>query len=149
MSVANAKRNFARELLTFLNKRVSLVLVSGTIYTGDLMGIDTDTGTTILSGATRSDGREFHKIYVAGSQIVELFLEEAPFDLAGLASELEKVFRRPGDVKLYNEAGLIVVLERVRVSETGVEGSGPVSDRVKAIWEQYVTRPRSEEEVEA
>ncbi|MHA2271394.1 MAG: Lsm family RNA-binding protein [Candidatus Hodarchaeales archaeon] len=147
MSVANAKRNFARELLSFLNKRVSLVLISGTKYTGELRGIDTESGTAILAKANRSsDEREFHKIYVAGSQIVELFLEEAPFDLSGLALELEKVFRRPGDVKLYKDAGLIVVLERVRVSETGVEGTGPVADRVKHIWEQYVSRPQAEEE---
>ena len=133
MSVANAKRNFARELLAFLNKRVSVVLVSGTKYTGELKGMDTDSGTAILAKATCSNGGDFHKIYLAGSQIVELYLEEAPFDLAGLALELEKVFRRPGDVKLYADAGLIVVLERVRVSEAGVEGSGHVSDRIKAI----------------
>ncbi|MHA2499716.1 MAG: Lsm family RNA-binding protein, partial [Candidatus Hodarchaeales archaeon] len=29
---------------------------------------------------------------------------------------------------------------------TGVEGTGPVADRVKHIWEQYVSRPQAEEE---
>ena len=64
-------------------------------------------------------------------------MEEAPFDLVGLTSELEKVFRQPGHVKFYEESGLIVVLDRVRVTEKGVEGTGPVADRVRAIYERF------------
>ena len=48
-----------------------------------------------------------------------------------------KITFSKNDVKDYDEAGLIVVLERVKVSETGVEGSGPVADRVRAIFDRY------------
>ena len=41
-------------------------------------------------------------------------------------------------MKLYEDSGLVVVLERVKVTEKGVEGTGPVADRVSSIYVRFV-----------
>ena len=144
--VGQAKRTFQKEISTFQNKRVAVILKNGRKYVGELKGLSPETLTCVLIKAKRDDESiELHRICLNGDQIAEIYLEEAPFDLMGLKEELEQIFRRPGDVKVYYEAGLIVVLERVKVSETGVEGTGPVADRVRAIFNRYASDQASEE----
>ena len=144
--VGQAKRTFQKEISTFQNKRVAVILKNGRKYVGELKGLSPETLTCVLIKARRDEeSTELHRICLNGDQIAEIYLEEAPFDLMGLKEELEQIFRRPGDVKVYDEAGLIVVLERVKVSETGVEGTGPVADRVRAIFNRYASDQASEE----
>lgn len=136
--IGAAKRAYQKEIATFTNKRVGVVLKDGKKYIGELKGVNPENLTCVLIKARRGEEfGEIHRICLNGDQIAEIYLEEAPFDLGGLKDELEQIFRRPGDVKVYDEAGLIVVLERVKVSESGVEGTGPVADRVRAIFERY------------
>jgi small nuclear ribonucleoprotein (snRNP)-like protein len=136
--VGAAKRTYQKEIVAFTNKRVGVVLKDGKKYVGELKGVNPETLTCVLIKAKREgETTELHRICLNGDQVAEIYLEEAPFDLSGLKDELEQIFRRPGDVKVYDEAGLIVVLERVKVSESGVEGTGPVADRVRAIFERY------------
>ncbi|MHA1972207.1 MAG: Lsm family RNA-binding protein [Candidatus Hodarchaeales archaeon] len=144
--VGAAKRSYQKEISAFTNKRVAVILKNGKKYIGELKGVNPETLTCVLIKAKRDDDyKEIHRIALNGDQISEIYLEEAPFDLMGLKEELEQIFRRPGDVKVYDEAGLIVVLERVKVSETGVEGSGPVADRVRAIFNRYAQSQSIEE----
>ncbi|MFX0173020.1 MAG: Lsm family RNA-binding protein [Candidatus Hodarchaeota archaeon] len=144
--VGAAKRTYQKEIIAFTNKRVAVILKDGKKYIGELKGVNPETLTCVLIKAKREgDSAELHRICLNGDQVSEIFLEEAPFDLTGLKEELEQIFRRPGDVKVYDEAGLIVVLERVRVSETGVEGTGPVADRVRAIFNRYTDSREAEE----
>ncbi len=144
--IGAAKRSYQKEIIAFTNKRVAVVLKDGRKYVGELKGVNPETLTCILIKAKRdSEATEIHRICLNGDQISEIYLEEAPFDLMGLKDELEQIFRRPGDVKVYDEAGLIVVLERVKVSETGVDGTGPVADRVRAIFDRYAKTQTIEE----
>lgn len=116
---------------------------TGHTWHGFLSAITTEsTGFVVLNEATEKTAakdfvREVHKVFINVADVVEIILEDKPFDLKGLQVELEKVFRQPGHVKLYEESGLIVVLDRVRVSEKGVEGTGPVADRVRAIYDRF------------
>jgi small nuclear ribonucleoprotein (snRNP)-like protein len=144
--IGAAKRAYQKEIIAFTNKRVAVILKDGKKYVGELKGINPETLTCVLIKATRdSETAELHRICLNGDQVLEIYLEEAPFDLMGLKDELEQIFRRPGDVKVYDEAGLVVVLERVKVSESGVEGTGPVADRVRAIFDRYARTQVSEE----
>ncbi|MHA1214582.1 MAG: Lsm family RNA-binding protein [Candidatus Hodarchaeales archaeon] len=144
--VGAAKRSYQKEISAFTNKRVAVILKNGKKYVGELKGVNPETLTCVLIKAKREDDhKEIHRIALNGDQVSEIYLEEAPFDLMGLKEELEQIFRRPGDVKVYDEAGLIVVLERVKVSESGVEGSGPVADRVRAIFNRYAQSQSLEE----
>ena len=143
--VGAAKRSYQKEINTFVNKRVGIVLKDKSKYIGELKGVNPETLTCVLVKAKREgETAELHRICLNGNQVSEIYLEEAPFDLSGLKDELEQIFRRPGDVKVYDEAGLIVVLERVKVSETGVDGSGPVADRVRAIFDRYAKTQTTE-----
>ncbi len=144
--IGAAKRSYQKEIIAFTNKRVAVVLKDGRKYVGELKGVNPETLTCVLIKAKRdNETTEIHRICLNGDQISEIYLEEAPFDLMGLKDELEQIFRRPGDVKVYDEAGLIVVLERVKVSETGVDGTGPVADRVRAIFDRYAKTQTMEE----
>ncbi|MFX1286152.1 MAG: Lsm family RNA-binding protein [Promethearchaeota archaeon] len=145
--IGAAKRAYQKEIISFVNKRVAVILKNQKKYVGELKGVNPETLTCVLIKAKREDETtELHRICLNGDQISEIYLEEAPFDLLGLKDELEQIFRRPGDVKVYDEAGLIVVLERVRVSESGVEGTGPVADRVRAIFDRYALTQSAEAE---
>ncbi|MFQ6053495.1 MAG: Lsm family RNA-binding protein [Candidatus Bathyarchaeia archaeon] len=51
---------------------------------------------------------------------------------------MERVF--PNMVRLYADAGIIVVMDKIRVNESGVvEGSGLIADRVRDIYERFVS----------
>ena len=148
--VSVAKRDYSREIQQFLRKLVFIQMRDGKYWTGYLSAITTDsTGFVVLNKGTFKNEnddflKEVHKVFINISDVVQILLEEEPFDLKGLASELERVFRQPGHVKLYEESGLIVVLERVKVNEKGVEGTGPVADRVRAIYNRFKNQSKEE-----
>lgn len=148
MSVA--KRDYSREIQQFLRKRVTCQMRDGKYWTGYLSAITTEsTGFIVLNKGIFKDQnddfiKEVHKVFINIADVVMILLEEEPFDLKGLASELERVFRQPGHVKLYEESGLIVVLERVKVNEKGVEGTGPVADRVRAIFNRFKNQSKDD-----
>ena len=141
--MSTAKRDYSREITQFLRKRTTLEMRDGRIWSGFLSAITTEgMGFIVLSKGTLKTAsnefvREVHKVFININDVVTIYLEEEPFDIRGLATELEKVFRQPGHVKLYEESGLIVVLDRVKVNEQGVDGVGPVADRVRAIFNRF------------
>ena len=145
-----AKRDYSREIQQFLRKRVTCQMRDGRSWQGYLSAVTTDsTGFIVLNKGIFKDKnddfiKEVHKVFINITDVVMILLEEEPFDLKGLASELERVFRQPGHVKLYEESGLIVVLERVKVNEKGVEGTGPVADRVRAIYNRFKNQSKDE-----
>ena len=129
--------------MQFIRKRVTVQMRDNKIWTGYLSAITTEAlGFVVITKAVLKDEknefvREVHKVFININDVVIIYLEEEPFDIKGLAIELEKVFRQPGHVKLYEESGLCVVLDRVKVNEAGVEGVGPVADRVRAIFNRF------------
>ena len=43
-------------------------------------------------------------------------------------------------VQMYAEAGVIVVMGKIRLNEQGIiEGTGPAADRVKDIYQRFLT----------
>ncbi len=142
--MSQAKREYAREIQSFLRKLVLITLQNGKSWSGMLLAISTEgnSGFIVLGKAKLKDknqevNQSVHKVFININEVSSIVVEEAPFDLVGLTSELEKVFRQPGHVKFYEETGLIVVLDRVRVQEKGVDGTGPVADRVRAIYDRF------------
>lgn len=73
-----------------------------------------------------------------GPTIAKVSASERPFNLEGLADRIERVF--PNMVRTYHDASTIVVMDKIRVNESGVvEGSGPAADRVRDIFQRFVT----------
>ena len=135
MSESAAMRAFQRELSTLLGKLVK-VSTENKIYVGRLQGYHPGTLSVCLDNAV-AEGETFHKVFVSGPRVFEITLEEEPFNLAGLAEELDRIFPQ-GGVRLDATTGFIMVLDRVKVTENGVEGTGPVADRVKTVFERFI-----------
>ena len=75
---------------------------------------------------------------------------EQPFNLQGLADELqERLNLLEADVKLFEDARIIQVLNKVKVSEKGVDGTGPVADRVRAVFDEFMASLEEENEEES
>src|SRR3712207_7362679 len=70
-----------------------------------------------------------------------LRLMEKPFDFKALAERLSRVF--PGLVKIREDVGAIIVMDKIKVTQAGIEeGSGLAADRVKSIYDEFTRETR-------
>jgi len=134
---STADRKFSEELALLLQKTVIVETTSGKKYTGILSGVDTDSLNVCISNCTDESGKAVHKLFLTGHSIVQIYSMEKPFDLQALADRLERVF--PRMVRLMEGAGVIVVMDKIRLSEKGImEGSGPAAERVQKVYEEFM-----------
>lgn len=134
---AIARRRFFEELTTLMQRRVAVVTTDGGTYVGSLSGYDPNTMSLSLVDVRDEKGRVMRRAFINGSIVAQIYSTEEPFDLKALAERLEKVF--PRMVRLYEEAGVIVVMDKVRVGEGGIiEGTGPAAERVKRVYDEFM-----------
>ncbi len=125
-----------------LNRKVRVFTVEGSICEGTLLGFN-DNMDLVLGDVTIQQGdkkEKYPRMIILRHSINRISLIEERLDLRELAKILEKYF--PGMVKYVEEANIILIGDRVRVSEAGVEGSGPLAKRVKEIFDEFL-RSRS------
>jgi small nuclear ribonucleoprotein (snRNP)-like protein len=140
MSVA--KRKFLGEIGALVEKAVTVTTINDKKYSGTLSGIDPDSLSLSLSAVKDEKGAKFHKVFLSGSVIAQIFTIEKPFDLKALSERLEKVF--PTMIKLYEDKGFIWVMEKVKLTEKGVvEGSGPIAERVQRVYRLFTKESAS------
>lgn len=137
MSDVAAMRAFNRELAAVVGATVEVVINTGKTYSGTLKGIDQTSLSIILSDVTAEGETSIPKIFIYGSSIVSFSVAEREVSLEGLAKELEKTFP-PGGVQFYPETGIILVMNKIRISKDGLEGSGPLYERVAVIAEDWL-----------
>jgi small nuclear ribonucleoprotein (snRNP)-like protein len=138
LSIIPARR-FLEELGTFTGRKVHVETVDGKKYEGVLLGISENLS-LVLSGY---EGGMF-KVALNGSQIKEIKLVEKPFDLKTLAEAINKVF--PGLVRLREDIGAIIVMDKIKVTESGVvEGTGPSADRIRQVYDAYLSTLKKSE----
>ena len=134
---STADRKFMEELSNLLQKNVSILTSSGKTFIGTLTGVDTDTMSVCLTNAKTDAGVAVHKLFLNGENISQISSFEKPFDLHSLGERLERVF--PRMVRVMDDAGVIVVMDRIRVTEKGiVEGAGPAAERVQKVFEEFI-----------
>lgn len=137
---------FNKELADLKGKYITVVTTTGKSFNGLLKAWNPDTFDLCLSNVNEGKNSYF-KVFLRGPIISEILISEQPFDLSGLASELqERLNLLEADVKLYEDARMIQVLNKVKVTEKGVEGTGPVADRVRVVFEQFMESLAEEEE---
>jgi small nuclear ribonucleoprotein (snRNP)-like protein len=125
------------ELAMLLDKNVVVETNGGKTYSGTLSGVDTKSMSICLTAAKDGQGRVIRKLFLSGGTITQIYSTEKPFDLASLAERLERVF--PRMVRMMEGAGVIVVMDKIRVTEKGiVEGSGPAAERVQKVYEEFM-----------
>ncbi|MDP9305973.1 MAG: Lsm family RNA-binding protein [Thermoproteota archaeon] len=126
-------RKFYEEILQFVGKKVSIETSYDKNYNGTLSAID-ERLDTVLENV---EGQGILRIVINGSFVKEIKLLEKPFDLKGLADRLSRVF--PGLVKIRDDVNAIIVMDKIKVTEHGIEeGTGLAADRVKSIYEEFM-----------
>jgi len=137
-----ATRKFHSELSSLLNKKVVVRTVDGRTYEGTLLGYDDRNLHVCLGDVKNEKGVEYTRVIVHGNVISEILSREELIDLRELAERIERVF--PHMVKYLEDAKVIVVMDRIKVTENGViEGSGPAAERVRKIYEEYLMERKS------
>ena len=130
-------RRFMEEITGLLQKPVTVLTSNGKSYSGVLAGVDSHSLNLCLTEAKDESGKLFHKLFLSGSIVTQIFSSVKPFNLQALADRLERVF--PRMVKTSEGAGIIVVMDRIRVSEKGIlEGSGPAAERVHKVYDEFI-----------
>ncbi len=131
-------RKFAEESLQFLGKKVSIETSDNKNYSGVLVGLS-EKFDLILNDV---DSQEIQKLMVNGLFVKEIKLLEKPFDLKTLADRLSRIF--PGLIKIREDIGAIIVMDKIKVTELGVEeGSGLAASRVKAIYDEFLKESKN------
>ena len=126
-------RKFYEEILQFVGKKVSIETSYDKNYSGTLSAIDEKLDIVLEN----VEGQRILRIIINGSFVKEIKLLEKPFDLKGLADRLSRVF--PGLVKIRDDVKAIIVMDKIKVTEYGIEeGSGLAADRVKSIYEEFM-----------
>jgi small nuclear ribonucleoprotein (snRNP)-like protein len=126
-------RKFYEEILQFVGKKVSIETSYDKNYNGTLSAID-ERLDTVLENV---EGQGILRIVINGSFVKEIKLLEKPFDLRGLADRVSRVF--PGLVKIREDVNAIIVMDKIKVTEHGIEeGTGLAADRVKSIYEEFM-----------
>ena len=138
--MANVGRTmFFGELSRLLRKQITVVAMDGRAYTGVFDGYNPETMSICLTDATDDKGKSINKVFLNGNTVTQIFTTEKPFDMRALADRLEKVF--PRMVRFYEDVGVIVVMEKIRVNETGIlEGTGPIAERVQRVFDQFTRK---------
>jgi len=131
-------RKFAEESIQFLGKKVSIETSDNKNYSGILVGLN-ERFDLILDNV---ESQQIQKLMINGLFVKEVKLLERPFDLKALAERLSRVF--PGLVKVREDVGAIIVMDKIKVTESGIEeGSGLAASRVKAVYEEFIKESKT------
>lgn len=120
-------------MIQFVGKKVSVETSDQKNYDGVMAAIDEKLNLVI----DNVEGKGILKLIINGSFVKEVKLLEKPFDLKGLAERLGRVF--PGLVKIRDDVGAIIVMDKIKVTQAGVEeGVGLAANRVKAVYDEFM-----------
>jgi len=138
---SEAVRRFTSKLNSLMDKRVRVVLSTGKVYTGKLYAIDHTSLNLILESVVDSDGNEFPLIILNGSSISEILVEEeGVFNAKEFAEFITKHGIPRHLIKVHEEIGVVEVGRGIRVTKDGVEGAGPMAQRLFTLYREYLRR---------
>ncbi len=127
-------RRFGDELNAFIGKPVSVTTGDGKEYGGLLLGVD-ESLSLVLDKVSGAGGNVF-KVAINGSNVREIKLTGKPYDYKALGERMSRVF--PGLVSVREDIGVIMVMDKIKVTEKGVEGTGLAVDKARAIYDEYM-----------
>ena len=136
MSLALITRRFNTEVQALLDKEVTVIMTNGKKFTGTLIGYDSNSKNICLGNVKDENGESYTRMIVYSTSITVIFTKEHLIDLRKFAGILEKYF--PKMVRYYEEGRVIVVMDRIRVSDKGVEGTGPMAERIKRLFDEFL-----------
>ncbi|ABP96409.1 MULTISPECIES: Lsm family RNA-binding protein [Metallosphaera] len=142
----SASKRIVADMNSLLDKTVVVKLSNGKSYSGQLSSYELTPFMVSLINAKDSENNSFYKVLINGNMISEILVKSVPiFDAREFADVVQKnLGLRPGDVKVYEEVGIITVMERIKVSESGVEGSGPMAQRIYDLYNEYIAKKKGD-----
>jgi small nuclear ribonucleoprotein (snRNP)-like protein len=137
-------RSIKADLSLMLDKSVVVKLTNNKTYTGVLSSYEISPFLLSLTNAKDNENNTYYKVLINGEYVSEILMKNTPiFEPREFASFLEKALGlRQTDIKVYEEAGVVVVLDKIKVSESGVEGSGPMAQKVYDVFNDYIKRKK-------
>ncbi|MBM3898086.1 MAG: hypothetical protein FJ358_06155 [Thaumarchaeota archaeon] len=127
-------KKFGEELIGMVGKKITALTSDDKVYQGVLLGIDEKLN-VIIDNPT--GGENAYKVILNGAYLKEIKLVEKPFNMKALAERMSKVF--PGLVKMREDIGAIIVMDKIKVTEHGVVDSiGLAADRVRSVYDEFV-----------
>lgn len=126
--MTSESRKLTDQILSFTGKRVSIETTEGRVYSGTLTSIDEN-----LNVILENTDNNISKMLINGSFVKEVRLVK-PFDLNAFVEKLNEIF--PGLVKKVGNT--IVIMDKIKVTERVVQGSGLAADRVRSLYDEFV-----------
>jgi len=144
MSTIDIARRLASELLSLVDRRVKVVLVDGRVYDGVLHSFDASNMNILLVNVSDDKGNKIPKVFIRGERISEVLIPEIPlFDPADFREYVIREMKLPEHlVQVIPEAQAVLVQGRYKVTEKGVEGSGPIAEKLYQYFTKYVEERR-------
>ncbi|ABM80332.1 Lsm family RNA-binding protein [Hyperthermus butylicus] len=136
-------RRFLAELQNLVGKRVEVVLVNGQRYRGTLLGFDHPELNLVL-GDVEAEREKVPRLFLMGRVIAEIRAYELMlFDAREFADYIvRKLGLRPDAVRVYEDAGVVVVYNSIRVTANGVEGAGTLAAKISYLLKEYLEAKR-------
>ena len=129
---------FQREINHMLNEVVIVELRNGQKIRGILKALSPD-NLSIILGEVSIGGDRYASVVFSGAAISAIYLRKVKIDLDELRNMLERMF--PRMVSYKRDQGVIIVMNKIKVTEAGVEGEhGPVYERVKKIYNEFIAK---------
>jgi len=144
--MSTSLRRVSADLNMMLDKTVIVKMMNNKTYIGTLSSYEITPFMIALTNAKDENNNIYYKVIINGSFIQEILIKSAPiFDPKEFAEVLiRSLGLRSGDVRVYEEAGIVTVLDKIKVSESGVEGSGPLAQRVYDVYNDYISKKKKE-----
>nr|UMA73082.1 putative LSM domain-containing protein ITB [uncultured archaeon] len=141
MSVAaEPARRFTAKVNGLIDRVVITVTKDGRAYTGRPTGFDPATMSVILEEVKDQQGASWPFVLIMGSNIAEIRVSESEvFN----AKEFAEFLARFGNIdrsliRVFEDANAVEVSRSVRVTKNGVEGVGPLAQKVNTLFREYL-----------
>ncbi len=133
------EKKYIEELASIVGKKVRVYTDEGEVE-GTLVAVDPSLNLILEMKAETTI-----RIVYSSKSVKKITLLEELFDLKGLADRLNRVF--PNMVKLREDIGAIIVMDKIKVTKSGVvEGTGPSAEKAKQVYEAYLQELRAKKE---
>jgi len=141
-------RRIVAELNKLVGKNVEIVLVNGKRYRGIFQDYDYPDMNIMLADADVGDSK-VPLLILSGKIIAEIRSKEISlFEPREFADYIvKKLGIRPDGVKVFEDAGVVMIYNSIRVTEHGVEGSGSLAAKVSFLLREYLEQKRRGEKV--
>lgn len=137
-------RRIQSELGKLVGKTVEIVLTDGRVYRGILQDYDYPELNLLLTEVDIGVESRVPVLVLTGKIVAEIRAHETsvfnPREFAEYA--VKKLGIRPDGVKVYDDAGIVMIYNTIKVDEHGVEGSGTLAAKVSHILKEYLEKKR-------